>query len=143
MNGTDPAQLLQVRTGTHGPIPVVTATGEVDVLSAPLLKRVIRQVLKADPPAVVVDLSRVAFMGSAGLAVQAACAQECASPLRVVAALAVQRPILVIGMHTPAAAARHPRRSARQRHTGVKRGCFAAGFGGPRDGRASTTDGAG
>ncbi|MFE6863458.1 STAS domain-containing protein [Nocardia sp. NPDC057668] len=100
MNGTDPAQLLQVRTSTHGPIPVVTAAGEIDVLSAPLLERVIREVLKADPPTVVVDLSRVAFMGSAGLAVLAACAQECASPLRVVAGLAVQRPIQVTGMHS-------------------------------------------
>ncbi|MGV9408309.1 STAS domain-containing protein [Nocardia sp. NPDC003693] len=100
MNGIDPAQLLQVRTVTHGPVPVVFATGEVDVLSAPLLERVIRQVLKADPPAVVADLSRVVFMGSAGLAVLAACAQECASPLRVVAGLAVQRPIQVTGMHT-------------------------------------------
>ncbi|MGX1810874.1 STAS domain-containing protein [Nocardia sp. NPDC055321] len=100
MTGTDPAQLLQVHTTTHSTAQVVTATGEVDVLSAPLLERVIRQALQDDPQAVVVDLSRVVFLGSAGLAVLAGCAQECGAPLRVVASPPVQRPIQVTGMHT-------------------------------------------
>ncbi|MGX1811485.1 STAS domain-containing protein [Nocardia sp. NPDC055321] len=98
MNGTDPTQLLEIQAHTHGQVHVVSATGEVDVLSAPLLERGIRQVLRADPPTVVVDLSRVAFLGSAGLAVLASCVQEC--PLHVVASPAVQRPIQVTGLHT-------------------------------------------
>ncbi|MEU0539989.1 STAS domain-containing protein [Nocardia sp. NPDC005978] len=100
MNETDPTQLLRVRVRTDGPAPVVTAVGEIDVLSAPLLEREIRRVLRDGSPTAVVDLSEVAFMGSAGLMVLSACASECAVPLRVVASPQVRRPLQVTGMDT-------------------------------------------
>jgi anti-sigma B factor antagonist len=46
---------------------VLTPAGEVDISTAPLLRRAVRQAVESDPRAVVVDLSGLTFCGSTGL----------------------------------------------------------------------------
>ncbi|MGX1810864.1 STAS domain-containing protein [Nocardia sp. NPDC055321] len=98
MSETDPERMLQVHVVHEGPVRVVSAVGEVDLVSAPLLERAIREVLGEDPPVLVVDLSRVGFFGSSGLTVLVMCARASARPIRVVASSQVRRPIEVTGM---------------------------------------------
>jgi anti-sigma B factor antagonist len=51
-----------------GGIGVVRVSGEVDMLTAPELAELLRSQIEAGCRAVVVDLSRTAFLGSSGLA---------------------------------------------------------------------------
>ncbi|MFB8003627.1 STAS domain-containing protein [Nocardia sp. NPDC056000] len=76
----DPDQLLQVELDENAAIPVVTASGEIDVTSAPVLERVLRRALRAGTRTVVVDMTGVSFLGSAGITVLAAVAEECLEP---------------------------------------------------------------
>jgi anti-sigma B factor antagonist len=63
------ADIMGLRVTEHGPdARVVTVVGEVDTLTAPDLASCLRTHL-ADAQVVVVDLDRVRFLGSAGLAV--------------------------------------------------------------------------
>ena len=48
---------------------VLTVSGEVDMLSAPRLAEAIRTALAASPAALIVDLSKVDFLASAGMTV--------------------------------------------------------------------------
>lgn len=48
---------------------VVAVSGEVDMLSAPQLAEAIRNAMAAKPPALIVDLSKVEFLASAGMTV--------------------------------------------------------------------------
>lgn len=50
-------------------VTVVAVGGEIDMLTAPTLERVIAEVLAEDPAALVIDLLKVDFLGSAGLSV--------------------------------------------------------------------------
>jgi len=59
---------LSTRTGEDGAV-TVTAAGEVDTFTAPLLRSVLEPQLQRQPTELVVDLSGVQFLGSAGLAV--------------------------------------------------------------------------
>jgi anti-sigma B factor antagonist len=94
-----------VEPGDSGPA-VVRVSGEVDMLTAPVLAEQVRALLAAsDGPirrALVVDLTGVGFLGSAGLAVLADAAKiatERVITLRVVAAShAVLRPLQVAGL---------------------------------------------
>lgn len=56
---------LDSGTGTT----VLTVTGEVDMLTAPLLRQRIDEHFGADRAPIIVDLSRVEFFGSTGLAI--------------------------------------------------------------------------
>lgn len=78
---------------------VLTVGGEVDAASAPQLRAGVERALGAEPPLLVLDLSDVAFFGSAGLSVLLSAA-EAMSPgvLRVVASPQVRRPIEVTGL---------------------------------------------
>jgi len=59
---------LSTRTGEDG-VVTVTATGEVDALTAPTFRLVLDSQLRRRPPELVVDLSGIRFLGSAGLTV--------------------------------------------------------------------------
>ncbi|MGY1642651.1 STAS domain-containing protein [Geodermatophilus sp. SYSU D00703] len=59
---------LSTRTGEDGTV-TVTAAGEVDTFTAPLLRSVLDPQLQRQPTELVIDLSGVQFLGSAGLAV--------------------------------------------------------------------------
>jgi anti-sigma B factor antagonist len=81
-------QILSISHRGAGEAIVVTVVGEVDVLTAPRLLAAVSDALeRAGSGPVVVDLSEVSFLGSAGLAalVEAALAAERRQePLRVV-----------------------------------------------------------
>jgi len=51
---------------------VVGVSGDIDLLTAPALEKVIGTVLAGDPAALVIDLSAVEFLGSVGLKILAA-----------------------------------------------------------------------
>jgi anti-sigma B factor antagonist len=59
---------LSTRTGEDGAV-TVTATGEVDALTAPAFRVVLDSQLQRRPPELVIDLSGIRFLGSAGLTV--------------------------------------------------------------------------
>jgi anti-sigma B factor antagonist len=57
---------VSTRTGEDGAV-TVTATGEVDTLTAPAFSSVLHTALRRRPPELVIDLSGIRFFGSAGL----------------------------------------------------------------------------
>jgi anti-sigma B factor antagonist len=59
---------VSTRTGEDGAV-TVTATGEVDTLTAPAFSSVLDTALRRRPPELVIDLSGIRFFGSAGLTV--------------------------------------------------------------------------
>ena len=59
---------LSTRTGEDGAV-TVTATGEVDTLTAPAFRSALDVALQRRPPELVIDLSGIRFFGSAGLTV--------------------------------------------------------------------------
>jgi anti-sigma B factor antagonist len=59
---------VSTRTGEDGAV-TVTAIGEVDSLTAPALSSVLDSQLQRRPPELVIDLSGIRFLGSAGLTV--------------------------------------------------------------------------
>jgi anti-sigma B factor antagonist len=83
---------------------VVAAVGEVDLHTEPLLTSRVNEELGRCPKALVLDLSRVSFLDSSGLAVLVQIrdrAGEHAVPLRLVSdSQAVIRPLVAAGMET-------------------------------------------
>jgi len=59
---------LSTRTGEDGAV-TVTASGEVDTLTAPAFRSALDIALQRRPPELVIDLSGIRFFGSAGLTV--------------------------------------------------------------------------
>jgi anti-sigma B factor antagonist len=75
---------------------VVTVAGEVDMLSAPQVAEAIHTALAARPAALIVDLSKVAFLASAGMTVLMTAQAEVVPPTRfavVADGAATSRPI--------------------------------------------------
>jgi anti-sigma B factor antagonist len=66
--GFDDLLALSTRTGEDGAV-TVTATGEVDTLTAPAFSSAVDTALQRRPPELVIDLSGIRFFGSAGLTV--------------------------------------------------------------------------
>ncbi len=62
-------QLLALDTRTVAGGTVVTATGEVDMLTTPRLRAILRQQLDRERSLLLADLRGLAFLGSSGLAV--------------------------------------------------------------------------
>ncbi|GLZ34677.1 anti-sigma factor antagonist [Lentzea sp. NBRC 105346] len=97
-----PEQLIgiTVRHQENG-VTVLSVAGEVDMLSAPDLRTTVGRHL-TDGATLVLDLSRVTFLGSAGLAVLVEASQQSKRrgvSLRVVAvARAVTRPLEATGL---------------------------------------------
>lgn len=80
---------------------VLTVSGEVDMLSAPQLAEAIRTALAATPPALVIDLTKVDFLASAGMTVLVAAQAEVTPPTRfavVANGPATSRPIKLMGL---------------------------------------------
>lgn len=80
---------------------VLTVSGEVDLLSAPQLDEAIHTALTTGPAAVIVDLSNVDFLASAGMTVLVTVQAEVAPPTRfavVANGPATSRPIKLIGL---------------------------------------------
>jgi anti-sigma B factor antagonist len=94
---------LNIRVRTEGDVGVVCVDGELDMVSAPVLRRELQTQLRQGFSAVVLDLSGVTFMGSSGLAVLAEArtwATEAQVALRVVAhGPMVRRPMELTGLN--------------------------------------------
>src|SRR5688500_13225353 len=60
---------LEVQVRSAADAVVVTVHGEIDMASAPHLQSALDEALRDAPAAVVVDMSNVGFLGSAGLSV--------------------------------------------------------------------------
>jgi anti-sigma B factor antagonist len=82
-------------------ISVVGVTGVVDMLTAPDLEKAIAEAAKASPAAVVVDLTAVEFLASAGMGVLIAAQDELAPTIRfavVAEGPATSRPLKLVGV---------------------------------------------
>ncbi|MBP2473194.1 anti-sigma B factor antagonist [Crossiella equi] len=64
----DPEDLIGLEVRTDNQTAVIAVTGEVDMYTAPLLEDCLRDSTTADTRRLVVDLSRVDFLDSSGLA---------------------------------------------------------------------------
>jgi anti-sigma B factor antagonist len=102
LDRTPLSDLLALEVSGPSARPRVTATGEVDCSSAPELRTVLDQLLDAAPAEIVIDLTGVTFLDSAGLCVLAAAhrqARAAGGRLRVLAATrAVVRPLQITGL---------------------------------------------
>ncbi|HET7074491.1 MAG TPA: STAS domain-containing protein [Mycobacterium sp.] len=82
---------------------VVTVSGEVDMLSAPRLAEAISTALAAAPAALIVDLSKVDFLASAGMTVLVTAQAQVVPPTRfavVADGPATSRPLKLMGLDT-------------------------------------------
>ncbi|ORV81530.1 anti-anti-sigma factor [Mycobacterium interjectum] len=80
---------------------VLTVSGEVDMLSAPQLAEAVRNALAETPPALIIDLTKVDFLASAGMTVLVTAQAEVAPPTRfavVANGPATSRPIKLMGL---------------------------------------------
>ena len=97
-----PTDLVSVDVALSGPGAVVTASGEIDSTSAPVLRDRLTALLDEAVADVTVDLTGVTFLDSAGLCVLATAhrrAREEQVALRVLAATrAVIRPLQITGL---------------------------------------------
>lgn len=97
------ADMFEVSWRGHGEMIVLTVAGAVDMLTAPLLSEAVLQALTERPAGVVVDLSKVDFLGSAGMTVLVA-AHEQITPAGRFAVVAAgpftARPLHLVGLDT-------------------------------------------
>ncbi len=80
---------------------VLTVSGEVDMLSSPQLAEAIHTALATRPAALIVDLSKVDFLASAGMTVLVTAQAEVEPPTRfavVASGAATSRPIKLMGI---------------------------------------------
>src|SRR5262245_18193394 len=80
---------------------VLAATGEIDLMSAPRLEQAAQQAFDDTPSVLVVDLSEVTFLSSAGLSVLVSTEKHAPeeSEVRIVAANpATLRPLQLMGL---------------------------------------------
>ena len=95
-------ELVTIDVSVAGPATVLTAAGEIDSTSAPVLKDRLEALLDAGATEVTIDLTGVTFLDSAGLCVLAAAYRRATAEnrhLRVLAATrAVMRPLQITGL---------------------------------------------
>src|ERR1700761_8516242 len=80
---------------------VLTVSGEVDMLSSPRLAEAIATTLATKPAALIVDLSKVGFLASAGMTVLVTAQAEVEPPTKfavVANGSATSRPIKLMGI---------------------------------------------
>ncbi|MGY1636815.1 STAS domain-containing protein [Geodermatophilus sp. SYSU D00742] len=92
---------LDIGTGPDG-VVTVSAAGEVDTFTAPLLQAALEIQLERRPPELVLDLRGVQFLGSAGLALlvetQKAAAARDIRLLLIATTRPVTRPLQITGL---------------------------------------------
>lgn len=84
-----------------GEVCVVGVTGTVDMLTAPKLEEAINSAAKSSPSAVVVDLSAVDFLASAGMGVLVAAQEQLGDAAQLVVVAdgpATSRPLKLVGI---------------------------------------------
>ena len=80
---------------------VLTVSGEVDMLSSPHLAEAIQTALATKPAALIVDLSKVGFLASAGMTVLVTAQADATPPTKfavVANGSATSRPIKLMGI---------------------------------------------
>jgi anti-sigma B factor antagonist len=96
---SDPGAVVSVHD--DGGTKVVSASGAIDALTAPAVRDAINSVLEGGPQALVIDLTRVDFLGSVGLEILVTTRQAVAetTPVIVVADGPItRRPIELTGV---------------------------------------------
>lgn len=96
----DPTQCFIEEHWRDGTV-VISCTGEIDMVSAPLVQRHIAAACNANPRSVIVDLTGVSFLASQGIGVVVTAHQQCmpAIPFAVVATTrATRRPMELLGI---------------------------------------------
>lgn len=84
-----------------GSVAVVSASGVVDMLTAPQLEEGIRSALDKNPSAVIVDFTDVEFLASAGMGVLVAAHDQASPEVRfsvVADGPATSRPLKLVGI---------------------------------------------
>lgn len=92
---------LSVLVEPHGEAVVLNVAGEIDLATAPQLGESINAAMEQRPETLVVDLSRVDFLASAGMAVLIGCHQQAQGNIRfriVATGSATFRPMELTGM---------------------------------------------
>lgn len=82
-------------------VGVVAVTGVVDMLTAPVLEDAIRTALDKDPVGLVIDLTGVEFLASAGMGILVAVHDEVSPDIRlsvVAEGPATSRPLTLLGI---------------------------------------------
>ena len=96
------SDLVTIDISDDGPGVRLTAAGEIDSTSAPVLKERLEALLDAGATDVVIDLTGITFLDSAGLCVLAAAYRRATAEnihLRVLASSrAVMRPLQITGL---------------------------------------------
>ena len=95
--------VITLSTSSEDGVVTVTVVGEVDTFTAPVLRSTLDSQLELQPRELVIDLSGVQFLGSAGLAVLVETQKSSRSrevALRLIASTrAVTRPLEVTGLN--------------------------------------------
>ena len=96
------SELVTIDVSVAGPAMIVTAAGEVDSTSAPVLRQHLDALLDSDVGELTVDLRQVSFLDSAGLCVLATAHRRAVRQdvrMRVLASSrAVIRPMQITGL---------------------------------------------
>jgi anti-sigma B factor antagonist len=102
-NPGDNAESCEISTSYVGRVAVVAVSGTVDTLTAPRLAAALDAALADSPTALIVDLSQVVFLASAGMGVLLVAHDKAArssAGFGVVAATPVTiRPMTIVGIH--------------------------------------------
>lgn len=99
--GPEPHGHFQVRVEPQGATVVLAVTGDIDILTAPKLDEAAQQALEDSPRALVLDLTGVTFLASAGLSVLVHTQNQCGdhTDMRIVAADTVTlRPLQLMAL---------------------------------------------
>ena len=94
--------LLTTSVADRDGIIVLSVAGEVDLATAPDLQAALDSAVAEDPPALVVDLLEVTFLGSVGLQLLVSTQQRLGQQARFAVAAegaATSRPIHLTGLH--------------------------------------------
>ncbi|MEU8899807.1 STAS domain-containing protein [Nocardia sp. NPDC048505] len=90
---------LEIGSRTVATTVIVAVRGEIDMASAPQLEAGLDEVLREAPATVVIDMSEVGFLGSAGLSVLLGASRSHPEvDLRIVATAAARRPMELTGL---------------------------------------------
>jgi anti-anti-sigma factor len=95
------ASTCEVSEHTVDDVAVVAASGVIDMLTAPQLEEALRSALGKKPASLVVDLSGVEFLASAGMGVLVAAHDEAGTDTRlcvVAEGPATSRPLKLVGI---------------------------------------------
>lgn len=90
---------FEVRVESRESATVVTATGEVDIATAPHLRETLEHTLTTTPPVLILDFSGVTYFDSTGLDVLVHLRNITEDgQLHLVVSRAVRRPLLITGL---------------------------------------------